>query len=118
MKVVCRRIYYRKIEYWIKKAYNSTYVWTACPKWNGTERMVIMATQVSIETTYITLGQLLKEENIVATGGQSKWYLRENEVLVNQEHDDRRGRKLYPGDIVALPTGERFIINGTGVEAE
>lgn len=77
-----------------------------------------MATEVSIATPYITLGQLLKEENIIATGGQAKWYLRENEVLVNQEHDDRRGRKLYPGDIVAVPTGERFVINGTGVDPQ
>jgi S4 domain protein YaaA len=80
--------------------------------------MQILATEVSIETAYITLGQLLKEENVISTGGQAKWYLRENEVLVNQEHDDRRGRKLYPGDVVALPTGERFVVNGTGVDAE
>jgi S4 domain protein YaaA len=80
--------------------------------------MMILATEVSIESAYITLGQLLKEENIISTGGQAKWYLRENEVLVNQEHDDRRGRKLYPGDIVALPTGERFVVNGTGVDAD
>jgi S4 domain protein YaaA len=71
-----------------------------------------VAIEVSIETPYITLGQLLKEESVIATGGQAKWYLHENEVLVNQEPDDRRGRKLYPGDIVAIPGGERFIING------
>ncbi|MDR3240698.1 MAG: S4 domain-containing protein YaaA [Lactobacillaceae bacterium] len=73
-----------------------------------------MATELSITTPYITLGQLLKETSTIATGGQAKWYLRENEVLVNQEPDDRRGRKLYPGDIVALPDGERYIINGDG----
>lgn len=77
-----------------------------------------MANEVHIQTPYITLGQLLKEESIIATGGQAKWYLRENTVLVNQEPDDRRGRKLYPGDIIAVPTGERFVINGMGAEAE
>ncbi|QEA35467.1 S4 domain-containing protein YaaA [Weissella soli] len=76
-----------------------------------------MATEVSIKTPFITLGQLLKEESIISTGGQAKWFLKENEVLVNEEHDDRRGRKLYPGDIVALPGGERFIINGGEPEA-
>lgn len=77
-----------------------------------------MANEVHIQTPYITLGQLLKEESIIATGGQAKWYLRENTVLVNQEPDDRRGRKLYPGDVIAIPTGERFVINGMGAEAE
>jgi len=77
-----------------------------------------VANEVHIQTPYITLGQLLKEESIIATGGQAKWYLRENTVLVNQEPDDRRGRKLYPGDIIAVPTGERFVINGMGAEAE
>ena len=76
-----------------------------------------MATEVSIKTPFITLGQLLKEESIISTGGQAKWFLKENEVLVNQEHDDRRWRKLYSGDIVALPGGERFIINGGEQEA-
>lgn len=79
---------------------------------NGKE--IVLATEVSIETPYITLGQLLKEENVISTGGQAKWYLRENTVLVNQEPDDRRGRKLYPGDVVALASGDRFVVNGTG----
>ncbi|KRN75911.1 S4 domain-containing protein YaaA [Weissella minor] len=73
-----------------------------------------MAEEINIQTPYITLGQVLKETSVVETGGQAKWYLRENTVLVNQEPDDRRGRKLYPGDIVAVPTGERFVINGMG----
>ena len=77
-----------------------------------------LATEVHIQTPFITLGQLLKEESIISTGGQAKWCLRENTVLVNQEPDDRRGRKLYPGDIVAVPSGERFVINGMGAEAD
>ncbi|RRG18416.1 S4 domain-containing protein YaaA [Weissella viridescens] len=73
-----------------------------------------MAEEINIQTPYITLGQLLKQASVTETGGQAKWYLRENTVLVNQEPDDRRGRKLYPGDVVAVPTGERFVINGMG----
>ncbi|WP_072153164.1 S4 domain-containing protein YaaA [Weissella viridescens] len=73
-----------------------------------------MAEEINIQTPYITLGQLLKQANVTETGGQAKWYLRENTVLVNQEPDDRRGRKLYPGDIVAVPSSERFVINGMG----
>lgn len=51
---------------------------------------------VQIEGPFITLGQLLKEESIIASGGAAKWFLRENEVLVNDEIDQRRGRKLIP----------------------
>ena len=53
---------------------------------------------VKITTEYITLGQLLKFAQIIQNGGQAKSYLAENEVLVNGEPDQRRGRKLRPGD--------------------
>ena len=49
---------------------------------------------------YITLQSLLKVTNIIPTGGIAKMFLEENEVLVNGELENRRGRKLYPGDKV------------------
>ena len=55
---------------------------------------------VRITSEYITLGQLLKFAQIIQNGGQAKSYLAENEVLVNGEPDQRRGRKLRPGDEV------------------
>ncbi|KRL98270.1 MULTISPECIES: S4 domain-containing protein YaaA [Lactobacillaceae] len=74
-----------------------------------------MKKEVFIETPYITLGQLLKEESIISTGGQAKWYLRENTVNINDEPDNRRGRKLYPGDTVEVPdTGLFFIRSKQG----
>ncbi|WP_407888346.1 S4 domain-containing protein YaaA [Levilactobacillus sp. N40-8-2] len=74
-----------------------------------------MKKEVFIETPYITLGQLLKEESVISTGGQAKWYLRENTVNVNDEPDNRRGRKLYPGDTVEVPdTGLFFIRSKQG----
>ncbi|VDG20909.1 S4 domain-containing protein YaaA [Lactiplantibacillus mudanjiangensis] len=60
---------------------------------------------VRINALFITLGQLLKEESIIESGGQAKWFLRENTVLVNDEPEDRRGRKLYSDDTVTV-TGE------------
>ncbi|PWG00523.1 S4 domain-containing protein YaaA [Levilactobacillus bambusae] len=69
-----------------------------------------MKNEVFIDTPYITLGQLLKEESVVSTGGQAKWYLREHVVNVNSEPDDRRGRKLYPGDTVDVPDVGLFFI--------
>ncbi|WP_125709948.1 MULTISPECIES: S4 domain-containing protein YaaA [Lacticaseibacillus] len=61
-----------------------------------------MAT-VEISTEYITLGQLLKDAGIIDSGGQAKWFLAENRVLVNGEEDSRRGRKLRAGDTATLP---------------
>ena len=57
---------------------------------------------VEINREFITIGQLLKFENIVETGGMVKIFLDDYEVLVNGQQDQRRGRKLYPGDIVQI----------------
>ena len=57
---------------------------------------------VEIDREFITLGQLIKFENIVESGGMVKVFLADYEVLVNGEIDQRRGRKLYPGDVVEI----------------
>ncbi len=49
---------------------------------------------------YITLQQLLKACDIIASGGQIKSWLSENKVFVNGEPENRRGKKLRKGDIV------------------
>ncbi|WP_260117045.1 S4 domain-containing protein YaaA [Nicoliella spurrieriana] len=69
-----------------------------------------MKKTVFISTPYITLGQMLKEETIVSSGGQAKWYLRENTVLLNDEPENRRGKKLYDGDNVSVPDVGMFFI--------
>lgn len=66
--------------------------------------------QIVISTPYITLGQLLKEAGVIDTGGMAKWYLAEHLVLVNDEEENRRGKKLKPGDIVTLPDGSQMEI--------
>ena len=65
---------------------------------------------VNLKTHYITLGQLLKIADEISSGGQAKWYLSENNVKVNGEIDDRRGRKLYPDDKVELPNGKTYVM--------
>lgn len=55
-----------------------------------------------INTTFITLSQLLKMEDCVGSGGEVKHFLSEVEVLVNDEKEQRRGRKLYPGDVIKI----------------
>lgn len=56
--------------------------------------------QIKINTEYITLGQFLKFANVVDSGSEAKFYLATHEILINKELDNRRGRKLRPGDIV------------------
>ncbi|HHW36653.1 MAG TPA: S4 domain-containing protein YaaA [Bacillales bacterium] len=59
-----------------------------------------MATEVSISTEYITLGQFLKLAGIIDTGGAVKWFLSEHEVFINGEPENRRGKKLIDNDEV------------------
>lgn len=66
--------------------------------------------QITIDRPFITLGQLLKEEGIIPPVVPPEWYLKENQVLVNGEPDDRRGRKLYPDDQVVLPDYPTLVI--------
>ena len=51
---------------------------------------------------YITLQILLKISDIISTGGMAKLFLAENVVYVNDEKENRRGRKLYPGDKIQV----------------
>ena len=58
--------------------------------------------KVKITTEYITLGQFLKFTGIIRSGALAKEFLVENNVYVNDEKEDRRGRKLYKGYIVCV----------------
>ncbi len=57
---------------------------------------------VKLTAPYITLGQLLKKLAIVSSGGQAKWYLRDHQVLLNGQPEQRRGKKLYPADHIQI----------------
>jgi len=59
--------------------------------------------EVPIHGTHITLGQLLKRLGEIGAGGDARAYLAQAAVRVNGEPESRRGRKLRPGDVVALP---------------
>lgn len=66
---------------------------------------------IKITTDYITLQQLLKMEDFISSGGQAKYFLASNEIYVNNEIEQRRGRKLYPNDIIEIiKTKQKFII--------
>lgn len=59
--------------------------------------------QIEVQGDHITLGQLLKVAGIIGTGGEAKLYLADIAVLVNGEPEQRRGRKLRAGDLIAAP---------------
>ena len=57
---------------------------------------------IHIETEYIKLQDLLKFVAAVSTGGEAKILIQEGDVTVNGEVCTMRGKKIRPGDDVAL----------------
>jgi ribosome-associated protein len=72
---------------------------------------------VTLREEYITLGQLLKVAGVIGSGGEAKTYLAATAVLVNGEPEQRRGRKLRPGDVIA-PPGEDSIVLQAAAETD
>ena len=55
---------------------------------------------VEINDDFIKLGQLLKLANLVSSGVEATIVIQNGEVKVNGEVDTRRGKKIYPQDVV------------------
>ncbi|MEM6520944.1 MAG: RNA-binding S4 domain-containing protein [Cyanobacteria bacterium P01_D01_bin.71] len=51
---------------------------------------------------FIKLDQFLKWQQIAQTGGEAKVIIQNGLVEVNGEMELRRGRKLFPGDVVTV----------------
>ena len=64
--------------------------------------MIILVQEVTVEGE-ITLGQFLKTEGIIESGGQAKWFLQDYDVLLNGERETRRGKKLADQDRIDFP---------------
>lgn len=67
--------------------------------------------EITIKTEFIKLGQFLKFSNILSSGGDVKEFLLNQEVYVNGELENRRGRKLYPNDTI-LVNSIQYVIKG------
>lgn len=65
---------------------------------------------VTIREEYITLGQLLKLVDCIQSGGEAKYYLANTKIMVNGAAENRRGKKLYPGDQVDVHGCGRFVV--------
>lgn len=57
---------------------------------------------VAIREDSIRLGQLLKLADLADSGADAKELLADGAVSVNGEPEERRGRQLRRGDVVAL----------------
>ena len=66
--------------------------------------MVYMAIvkDVKIKDEFITLGQFIKILDLISLGGEAKSFLLDANIKINNEADNRRGRKLYKGDLVVI----------------
>jgi ribosome-associated protein YbcJ (S4-like RNA binding protein) len=58
--------------------------------------------KIMIKTDYITLGKFIKFINVVDSGGMVKAILEEYVIYVNDLKENRRGKKLYPGDKIMI----------------
>ena len=77
-----------------------------------------MKKTIKINREFITLGQFLKHVNIISSGGMAKWYLAEHTVMLDNEVENRRGKKIYPGSVVEIPNEGTFFIQSDGTTAE
>jgi S4 domain protein YaaA len=68
--------------------------------------------EIKLNTEFITLGQFLKVADVIQSGGMAKWFLSENDIFINGEQDQRRGRKLRAGDKIKIPGFGEFLITG------
>lgn len=66
--------------------------------------------QVKIQTEFIKLDQLLKFAEISQSGGESKVFIKSEEVKVNGQVEIQRGKKIRPGDEVEVEGFEKFIV--------
>lgn len=65
---------------------------------------------IYIQPPFITLGQFLKFADVIQNGGEAKFFLQENQVTVGGVHEERRGRKCYPGDEIVVNGKQAFVV--------
>ena len=63
--------------------------------------------EIKLNKEFITLGQLLKVTDFISSGGEAKFMVNELNISVNGDRENRRGRKLFSGDVVIIE-GKKF----------
>lgn len=65
--------------------------------------------EIKLREEYIKLGQALKAAGLVESGVDAKIEIQDGNVKVNGSTENKRGKKLYDGDIVEFQ-GEQIKI--------
>jgi ribosome-associated protein len=65
---------------------------------------------IQITEEYIKLDQVLKLSDIANSGAEAKHMVLDGKVLVNNEIEIRRGRKIRNGDIVEIKGKDKIVI--------
>lgn len=65
-----------------------------------------------IKGEFITLGQFIKVESFVSSGGMVKIFLEEAKIKLNGVNENRRGKKIYPNDLLEINGKFYKFING------
>ena len=73
--------------------------------------MEIKMETIKIKDEYIKLGQALKLAGLVGSGVEAKILIQDGLVTVNGEVEERRGRKLYQGDVFELEGNEVKVVS-------
>lgn len=58
--------------------------------------------EIKIRDEFIKLGQALKLAGVVEDGVEAKFVIQDGLVKVDGEVDERRGRKVYEGDVISF----------------
>ena len=66
--------------------------------------------EIKIREEFIKLGQALKLAGVVEDGVEAKYAIQDGLVQVNGEVDQRRGRKVYEGDVITFEDQEIKVI--------
>ena len=62
--------------------------------------------EIRIRDDFIKLGQALKLAGLVEDGVEAKIVIKDGQVKVNGETDERRGRKVFKGDVISFKDKE------------
>lgn len=58
--------------------------------------------EIKIDDEFITLSQFLKITDLIQSGGEAKSFIYFNNIFINDVFEDRRGKKIYKGDLVRI----------------
>lgn len=65
--------------------------------------------EIFIKDDYIQLNQLLKYAGIISTGGEAKFFIEENDIVLNGVSVFELRKKIRVGDLLFI-NGEQIII--------